>query len=274
MKWINQLERKYGKYAIHNLTLYVIFGFAVVYILGMLAPELYAMLTFNRTLILQGQVWRVFTFALTGAAGIHPIFIIFVLMFYYNIGNSLERAWGAFKFNIYILIGCILTLILGFVFNMGIHASYVYTSIFLAFATMFPEFTVRIYFVLPVKMKWLGWISGGILIITFLTGGLGVKLMVFAGVLNYVLFFWQAIINFFKRNTTQKARKNQYKQAAAPRPNKRSGAKGQVIKVSFHKCEVCGKTEIDDPEMEFRYCSKCSDSKEYCMDHLFDHEHK
>lgn len=274
MKWINQLERKYGKYAIQNLTLYVIFGFAAVYILGWIAPELYSMLTFNRTLILQGQVWRIFTFTLTGASGISPIFIIFVLLFYYNIGNSLERAWGAFKFNIYILIGCLLTLGLGFAFNMSISASYVYTSIFLAFATMFPEFTVRIYFILPVKMKWLGWISAAFLGLTFLTGTLGIQLMVFAGVLNYVLFFWSTIKGFFKKNTSGRARKNQFKQAATPRPRNRSGKKGEVIKVSFHKCEVCGKTELDDPEMEFRYCSKCTDGKEYCMDHLFDHEHK
>lgn len=266
MRFIEKLERKYSKFAIHNITYYIVFGIAAVFVLGLMSKDLYRLLEFDRSLILQGQVWRLLTFTLVAPISANPIFIIFALLLYFTIGNSLEQTWGAFKFNLYILIGALATLIVGFVFNLGIDASYIYTSVFLAFATVYPEFTVRIYFILPVKMKWLGWISGGFLIFAFIFSGVFTKLVIGAGIINYLVFFWPNILVFIKRNTTGRAKKQAYK--------KNFPAKGQVIKVGFHKCSVCGKTEVNHPELEFRYCSKCSELKEYCSDHLFDHEHQ
>ena len=50
-------------------------------------------------------------------------------------------------------------------------------------------------------------------------------------------------------------------------------AQAEKIRLTHHKCAVCGRTEKDDPNLEFRYCSKCEGNLEYCMDHLYTHKH-
>lgn len=275
MRWLDKLERKYHKYAIHNLMQYIVGGMAVVFVLSYLNHGIIDILGFSPKLIMQGQVWRLFTFIFAPTTtGIWIIFALLILFFY---GRILEQYWGAFKFNMYILIGSLGTIVASFIlealygvpipltnFNMSM-------TLLLAAAQVAPDYEIRIYFVLPVKLKYLGYIYMALLSFQFLFGGIDTKVVVLFGVLNFLIFFGPGL--FSKRKNA--ARKKQFKQANKPRPRATNRPKnGEVIQVAFHCCEVCGKTEVDDPTLEFRFCSKCAGRHEYCSDHIFDHEHK
>jgi len=147
---------------------------------------------------------------------------------------------------------------------------------FLALATIAPDYEIRIYMILPVKLKYLGMIAGGFIIFealgALLIGQYGVVLATVIAISNYLIFFGPGLLKLMQN----KNRKQQYKEANKPkgRTVRQPQSKGKVIQVAFHCCEVCGKTEVDDPELEFRYCSKCKGRHEYCTEHILNHEHK
>lgn len=269
MKWLNKLERKYGRYAIHGLMKYIVIANVIVFIVDMLANGFATnLLFFNPALVMQGQIWRLFTFVLI-PPNTSPIWIFFALYFSYIIGNGLEQAWGSFKFNIYYLIGILATVIMGFlgafITPLGLLSIstgyYLNLSMFLAFATIYPNFEVLVFMVLPVKMKYLALLDGILLGIDFLRGGIVIKLLIAAGIINYFIFFGKEFIQLFHTKKVVKKNKERFK----------------VIEMKDyvrHRCSVCGITERDNPDMEFRYCSKCSGNREYCMNHIKDHEHK
>lgn len=268
MKWLNKLDRKYGKYAIHGLIKYIILANIIVYVVDIIANGFATgLLLFNPALILQGQIWRIFSFVLIPPPE-QPIFIFFALYFSYLIGTGLEHEWGSFKFNIYYLIGIIATAVLGFIgyffvplgFLTVSTGLYLNLSMFLAFATIYPNFEVLLFFILPVKMKYLAIFDGIILATSFVKGPLLVRLMIAAGIINYFIFFGKDFVKLFHTKKVVKKNKERFK----------------VIEMKDyvrHRCSVCGITERDDPDMEFRYCSKCSGNREYCMNHIKNHEH-
>lgn len=255
MKWVDNLERKFGKYAVSNLMYYII-GLNLI---GLVVVTLFNrgdILSFNRTAFLHGEYWRIVTFIFYPPST-SLIFAAFVLYFYYMIGSSLESYWGTFKFNIYYFIGAICTLLSGFITGQTVNTYYLNMSLFLAFATIFPNFEILLFFILPIKMKYLAWLDVLLLCYDFLYGGNGVKTMIFVSFLNYLLFFGNRLFTKQKSNI----RKQSY------------AHKIKDTRKTMHKCTVCGRTEEDDENLEFRYCSKCEGHYEYCSDHLFSHEH-
>lgn len=284
MKWLNQLERKYSKYAIPNLIQYIVGGMALVFVFGLIYPEVYTSLYFSPTLVMQGQIWRVLTFLFLPRTD-SPFWILFSLLFTFFIGKTLEQAWGTFKFNIYYLIGALGTIIAAFIVEVFLGSGSYYTnyylnmSLFLALATVIPEYEIRIYMILPVKLKYLGYIYGVILGLQLLSAliifDVATIITILVSLGNYMLFFGPGLLNKQKNHS----RKQQFKQANRPQPKARPNTartkpgNGKVIQVAFHCCEVCGKTEVDDPELEFRYCSKCEGRHEYCTEHILNHEH-
>ncbi len=259
MKLLNKLERKFGKIAIPNLMTYIIFGNLIAFILGLYNQKIISQLMLYPEKILNGEIWRIFTFIFI-PPDMSPIFIIFALLLYYTIGTSLEHEWGTFKFNIYYLIGCIGIIIASFIFNMPMGNGYLNLSLFLAFARLFPDFTILIFFVLPVKIKYLAWIDWAVFIFTIIFIP-GLRIVAIVSLINYFIFFGKDIVTNRKHARSSYKRKQKY------------NTKLKDSKNYFHKCEVCGRTEKDDENLEFRYCSKCNGEHEYCMDHLFTHEH-
>jgi hypothetical protein len=256
MNWLDKLERKYGKYAINNLMLYVVSLYIIGFILIYLNILSHMDLRLIPAAVYAGQYWRIITFLFIPPTG-NIFFFAFVLYFYYIIGNSLEASWGTLKFNLYYIIGVIGTLLAAFLTNMAMDTTYINLSLFLAFAAIFPEFEVRLMFVLPIKIKYLAWLQWGFFVFLMLTGSNADRVMLIVAVLNYFLFFGNTLVRGQKAYT----RKQQYKK------------KMKVTKSNFHKCTVCGKSEKDDENLEFRFCSKCKGHHEYCSDHLFTHEH-
>lgn len=268
-KLVNRMERKYGHLAINNLSRYIVFAYGIGFVLQMLNPDFSHLLELNPYLILQGQVWRCITFLVTPPDS-NPFFILFVLLFYYSICQSLEHLWGAFRFNLYYFEGVIGTVVGSFILywltkdpNIFMNTYYLNLSLFLAFAASFPNMTVLFMFILPVKMKWLGFIDLIYLASEFYSGDLATKIAIVAAMLNFVLYLF--ITNSFSRLPREIHRKHQYRAKVRQFPERAN--------MPRHRCHICGKTELDDPNLEFRYCSKCDGDYEYCQEHLFTHTH-
>ncbi len=262
MNWLNNLEKKYGKYAIKNLMLYIVLLTGTVSLLSMFDQTGYFLyrLTLIPSRVMQGEVWRLITYIFIPPTR-SPIFIIFVLYFYYMIGNSLENTWGSFKFNVYYIIGVIATTLAAFLTRGAGTSLYLNLTLFLAFARLYPNFQILLFFVLPVKMKYLAWFNWALFAFTVLAAPIPSKITAIIALSNYFIFFGREIVKDFKR------KQNLYKN----RHRFESGK--QWDQKTVHKCHKCGITEKDDPKMDFRYCSKCEGSYEYCWDHLQDHEH-
>ncbi len=259
LKWLNKLERKYGRYAISGLMKYIVAANLAVFLLEVINPGLEANLMLIPQAVMAGQVWRLVTFILIPPAT-SAFWILFTLYFYYIIGMGLEQAWGSFKFNIYYLVGMIATIIVSLIGGSPATGVFINLTLFLAFASIYPNHEVLLFFILPVKVKYLGILNAVLLAQQFIMGGVGIKLMILASLANYFIFFGKDFIELFKTKKKVKRNKEKFK----------------VIEMKDyirHRCTVCGITERDDPNMEFRYCSKCSGHKEYCMNHLKNHEH-
>ena len=289
MRFIDKLERKYGRYGIENLTMYIIISYVLGYALMYINPGALSMLSLNFTKILQGQVWRLITWIVYPPSTSSPLwFVIAILFFYYPISASLEHTWGKFKFTLYILSGMIFTVIAAFIlhFVMGgvldglggiiFSTYYISLSIFLAYSLTYPDMTVLLMFVIPIKMKWMSIVYAAIVIYDvaryFMNGAWFMALPIIASLLNFVIFFL-GTRDFNRYNPKEIHRKNEFKRAV------NGGSKtvpfpGNSNAVTKHKCAVCGRTEKDDPNLEFRFCSKCNGNYEYCQDHLYTHIHK
>ncbi len=280
--FLNRLEKKLGRYAISNLSLYIIAGYAIGYVMQLLAPSISQLLSLNPYYIMHGQVWRLITWMLIPPSGYNILFLIIMLYFYYSIGTTLEQTWGAFRYNVYILSGMLFTIIgafvlyfvkcamipgdqnayaFGLIISLMISTYYVNMSIFLAFAANYPDMQVLLWFIIPIKMKWMAYVYGAILLFGFITGGAETRVAIVASLLNFILFFLST--RNLKRITPKELhRKRVYHQQV-------KSARG----VTKHKCAICGRTEEDDPNLEFRFCSKCNGNYEYCQEHLFTHKH-
>lgn len=270
MNLLNKLERKFGRYAIKNLSMYLIILYVAGAVLSLFSSQIDIYgnyLALNPYMILHGQVWRIFTF-LIATPSTNVIFLIFVLLFYYNICRELEYLWGDFRFNLYILTGVVGTILSSFILYfvtgspyISMDTYYLNLSLFLAYAACFPEARFYIYGIIPVKAKWLGIIDGLYLVVCFFAGGMAVRTMIVVSLMNFLLFFF-GTRNYHKYSPKQIKRRNSYIKEVRTSTS-----------ATRHRCHVCGRTELDDPNLEFRYCSKCEGNYEYCSDHLYTHTH-
>ena len=272
--WLDKMERRFGRYAIRNLTMYLLAGYAIGYLLSFTMPQLLTYFTLEPALILKGQVWRLLSWVISPPND-NIIFVIFMMLLYYSLGNTLESYWGAFRYNVYIFSGILFTVIGAFIVNGLIggitgfgslySTYYINMSIFLACASIMPDYQLLLYGIIPIKMKWLAVLDVVLLAVDAVQGGLIIRIVIIASLLNFIIFFF-CNRNLRGHSPKQAARRKKFqKQISRPQNQYAGGAK--------HRCAVCGRTELDNPTLEFRYCSKCNGNYEYCQDHLFTHEH-
>lgn len=264
--FFDKMERKFGRYAIHNLMKYICVLYVIGLFINLAAPEVYYYyLSLNPARILRGEVWRLVTF-LIQSPNTNLIFFIFTLYLYYMLGQTLENTWGAFRFNVYYFSGVLFTIIGSFIayFATGnvylMDTYYINMSLFLAFAFLYPDMQLLIMFLIPIKIKWLAYLDMFMLAVAVVQGSIGTKISVLLAVMNFVIFFFG-----FMRKRVSPAQMR--RRAAYTRAVKKSA------KISKHRCAVCGRTDDSNPELEFRFCSKCNGNYEYCQDHLFTHNH-
>ena len=279
MNFINKMERRFGRYAIHNLTKYIIGIYVLGYILEYMGRltgfSVLSWLVLSPYHIVQDQIWRLISWVLIPPPSSNLLFVLIMLMFYYSIGTALERTWGAFRYNLYIFGGIICTVIGAFLLyafggpmisvygSMAFSTYYINLSIFLAFAASYPDMQVLFMMIIPMKMKWLAYLDIAYLLYDLIRGNWATRTVIIASLFNFILFFL-ATRNYTRISPGQMHRRQEFKKAVHPKM-----AQG----VTKHKCAICGRTEKDGDHLEFRFCSKCNGNYEYCQDHLFTHEH-
>lgn len=278
MNFINKWERKYGRFGIPNLTLYIIVCYVIGYLLSFTGSGILPYLTLEPGLILRGQVWRLISWVLLPPDSL-DIFTIIMLFFYYSLGTTLERTWGTFRYTLFIFSGLFFTVIGAFLLyfllggTVGIggffSTYYISMSIFLAFAVSYPDMQVLLYFVIPVKIKWMAILDIAVILynaINYVRVGLWMITVPIAASLLNVLIFFLATRNLSHMRPKEVKRRRDFQKAMA-------GSRVNQAGVTKHKCAICGRTELDGEHLEFRFCSKCKGNYEYCQDHLFTHEH-
>lgn len=283
MNFIYKLERKLGKYAIKNLMTYVIALYIAGIVITLVNQSFYLqwlILDFDK--IASGQVWRLVTFLIQPPGQLN-FFLIFTVYLYYMIGNSLENAWGAFRFNLYFFSGVLFNILSCFIIyqivgvSFPIPLDYINQAMFFAFAALYPNVQLLLMFVIPIKIKYIAFVYAvlfGYDVIEALKSVFwwyGVVMLV--AIANFLIFF--AMTRNYKRYSPKEMkRKAKYKKEVHHSHNSDNVIQfhGKTV-VARHKCAICGRTELDDDSLEFRFCSKCDGNYEYCMDHLYTHEH-
>lgn len=287
----NGLRRKLEKYAIPNLTLYLIICYGIGYLMQYLVPAGYQYLMLDPFLVLKGQVWRLVTWILIPPDSSNIFFVLITLYLYYSLGGLLERIWGTYKYNVYLFSGLLFTILGAFVLCgysvlMGAQPTmytglyllnngsavyfgqfstyYINMSIFLACAASIPDVQVLLMFIFPIKVKWLGIVYGIILLVNCIQGGIATWIVVIFSLLNFLVFFLRSK-GKMHLSVGQIRRQQEFHQ--------KMRSAGQTKGITRHKCAVCGRTELDGDDLEFRFCSKCNGNYEYCQYHLFTHEH-
>jgi hypothetical protein len=264
MKFLNRLERRFGDYAVPHLTIVLIAFQSFTYLISLVHPDYVLKLTLTHDGLLAGEWWRVLTvlFIPPGAGPGFLIWFLFWMQIFFLYGNALENQWGTFRYNLYVLMGYLLTVLVALIPGAEVSNRYLMGSIFLAFAWLYPDYQLLLFFFLPVQVKWLGlatWILYGL---SFLMGGWSIKAEVAAGVANFLLFFhadlWQSL------KTSQRKFKGQMAQAAAR----------EAMNQPMHVCAACGVTDVSDRKMEFRYCPQCTGTPAYCINHIHNHTHR
>lgn len=262
---------------ISNLMLYIAIGTAIVYLFTLIDPSnlLTYALRFDRSAILSGQVWRLFTYIFVPNDS-NVFFLAISLYFYYYIGKSIENQWGPFRFNLFYLCGVIITDLAALILSVNASTGSLNLSLILAFATMYPENRVLLFYIIPIKMKYLAWFYFVVTIIGLLQGNL---FSVFA-LLNYFLFFGSDILHVLPDflQPWGRGRKKPFgdfgRKQQKPNPNWAKDYRSKTGEQPYrHKCTVCGKTDTQYPNLEFRYCSRCNGYYCYCLDHINDHAH-
>lgn len=280
MGWLDRFCARHPKFGIPNLMLYIAIGNVAIALIDNFGPySLSSVLFFFRPAIFQGEIWRLITFIFVPIAsdfgilnfsvpGTSFFMTILSAYFYYWIGSLLEREWGTAKLNCFFFTGVLLNIIFGLIVGVS-SIAYVNMSMFFAFAVLFPDMQILFMFILPVKVKWLAWIDVAFFvwqIFNYLRLGLWLfALLPVVAILNFFIFFWPDFRYFFAKAKRRRSPQTiNFKQAQK---------KAKETKGYLHKCTVCGITDADDPNMEFRYCSKCNGYHCYCMNHINSHVH-
>jgi hypothetical protein len=258
MKLLNRLEKAFPRFGIPNLTIYLILGQFIFFALDYLKILPLDKIALTGIKVLDGEYWRLLTFLFIPISR-NIYFIIFSWYIYYLYGSALENTWGTFKYNIFVLLSFILTVSISFVMpNSLLSNGYLYATIFLAFAYLYPDFVLYIFFILPVRIKWLALLTWIYYFYVLLFSPVIDKILLLVSIGNFLLFFYQDIILRIRFAKTRME----------------GEVKSMKIKNEhIHKCSVCGKTDLDDPNMHFRYCDSCKELTCFCMDHINNHTH-
>lgn len=266
---IEEFCRKHPNFGIPNLMRYIVIANAVFWIMGAINPVLMNYMLFNPALILRGQIWRLISFVFIPPSTGVLAFIAFY--FYYWIGSTLEQQWGTGQFTIYFFTGVILTILYGFLIyfitgrSVSLSSTYIFLSMFFSFAALFPDMQVLFMFIIPVKMKYLALVDAAFFLLSVFTTPFPENLLPVVAVLNFLIFCGGELKNLLPRRQS-KSTINFKRESARIR-------REESQKLYTHKCAVCGRTDADYPNLEFRYCSRCVGYHCFCADHINNHIH-
>ena len=286
---MKNLRRKFELYCyqnrnkgIPNLMLYIVLGTAVVYVMSRMYGNafLYYLLCFDRGAILQGQVWRLITYPLTYSAG-NLLLTAVSLFCYYSLGRAMENIWGTLRFNLYYLSGVVMMDIYCLLFGGQADVVYLNLSLFLAYATLFPDAHFLLFFIIPVKAWIFALVDLVFVVIGLVSYPFPYNLFSVVSLANYFLFFGKDVLNVIPMSWRANASRLFQKKPQTTRRAKVIQFDAGSYEVSHaapkapytHKCTVCGRTDVSNPELEFRYCSKCKGYYCYCQDHINNHVH-
>lgn len=291
---------------INNLMLYIVIGSGMVYLFSLINGGTFIsdFLVFDKAKILQGQVWRLFSWLFTDILSANPILNVLFLYFFYRLGRSVELTIGTFKFNLFYLVGVVMMDVFAMIFCpvkdvvIGTYAIpaeyfammysdmayYLHLGMVLAFATCYPESRFYIFYVIPIPAWVLGLVYLVLVGVSVVNMCYPMNLMPHAlfpliGLLNYFIFFGSDMKNLLPLSWRAKLRRKQTPTRGKAAPGKpipfpNGETRRPAAKADYtHKCTVCGRTDTTNPELEFRYCSRCSGYHCYCEDHISDHTH-
>jgi len=255
------MRSRYERQGIKNLMLYVTLLNGIVYILSYVDTSgmFLSKLTLVPSLVLKGEVWRLVTFLFIPPAT-SPMWLLLTLYFYYMIGSTLESEWGSYRFTVYYFVGVLGTIAAAFLTNSVSTGAYLNLSLIFAFAYLFPDFRLLLFFFIPVKIKYLAIFYAVSLVLAFWGAPVTGAVTIGSSVLNFILFFGKDIAQRLVRGRKSYISRRSF-ESRIPKD------------ITIHRCSICGRTEKDDKHLEFRYCVDCDGDYEYCMDHLYTHEH-
>ena len=258
MSVLDELEKRWRGYAVRNVTLYLVTGQSLMLLLHSAGSLRLDSLALVADRVREGEYWRLASFLLMPPTT-SVIWALFAWYIFYLMGTALEHHWGAFRYNVYLLVAAIATVAVSFITPSAESSNaYVGGSVFLAFAFLYPDFQLYIFFILPVKVKWLALITWIFYGMTLVIGPWLARLLVLASICNFLLFFAKDIV----------------RKAKAGRRRMASQAQHMAVRgKAFHECAACGITDKTHPQMDFRYCSDCRPARGYCRDHIVGHEH-
>lgn len=273
-KKIDMFCYKHPRFGIPNLMLYIVVISLAVWLLSIMdeSKTLLSYFTFSPELILRGQVWRLITFIFIPQS--LSLWALLFFYFYYWIGSTLEREWGTARFNIFIFSGILMTIIYGLVIylitkqDVSIGTYYIYLSMFFSFATLFPDTQVLFMFIIPIKIKWLAYVDAAFFLYEMLMSPFPFNLLPLIAILNYFVFFGADLISSIGGNRAR------YRKTTVNFNREKQRIKYEQRQKNYsHKCAVCGRTDTDFPNLEFRYCSRCAGYHCFCEEHINNHVH-
>ena len=268
MKYIDRFCYRHPNFGIPGLARVIAIGSGVTWVIGLINSVLYGYLTFSASAVLHGQVWRLISFMFIPAGTSWLGFIS--ILFYYWIGTALEQQWGSTKFTLYVLINMLITIVFGFVlyavgYSVGLTAEYIYLAMFFAFAVYFPDMQVLFMMIIPIKMKYLAYIDAAFFLYAVIRNPFPYKLLPVVAILGFLLFCGGELLSRLPRRPSA-GTVNFRREAAKIRREDRE-------RLYHHKCAVCGKTDTEYPNLEFRYCSRCAGYHCFCEEHINNHVH-
>lgn len=286
MNLLNKLERKFGRYAIPNLMRYIVAVFVIGLLIGSFLPYIYVVyFPLDFSMVMKGQVWRLLTFIIPASSMNGIFFTALSVYIYYWIGNTVEQQWGAFRMNLFFLTGILLNILASLITYLATGTGFLYPStldlicgtLMFAFAAIYPNASFYIYFLIPIKAKYWALIIGATYVYRVYEMIMSQEYLqivpIVATFVNLFIFIL-ATRNSHRISPSEMRRKANYRRQMNEARNHGNVTefRGRNV-ITRHKCAVCGRTELDGDQLEFRFCSKCEGNYEYCMDHLFTHEH-
>ena len=265
---------------IPNLMLYISLGTGLVYLFTQFSGNYFlrSLLCFDRELILQGQIWRLISYPLTYMTS-NLLLTAISLFCYYSIGRAMENLWGTLRFNLFYLSGVVMMDIYCMIFGGYADVYYLNLSLFLSYATMFPDAHFLLFFIIPVKAWIFALLDLALVLFGLIANPFPANLFSVISLANYFLFFGKGVLNViplsWRVNAKRLFKKKSKGAKVVPFPSAGSyeATTAQVKQPYTHRCTVCGRTDISNPELEFRYCSRCKGYHCYCIEHINNHEH-
>ena len=262
--------RKHPYFGPENLMKYLMIANIALWLLNAVNPLILRYMTFNPYYIFRGQIWRLVSFVFIPPSTGVLAFIAFY--FYYWIGTTLEREWGTARFNVYFFSGILLTVLYGIIMyfitgqSFSVNAEFIYLSMFFSFAALYPDMQVLLFYFIPVKIKWLAYVDAALFVMNIFTTSFPANLLPVIAILNFLIFCGDDLIDSLGLKKKSPTAIN-FKKAS------REIKKEQARSLYHHKCSVCGRTDTDYPDLEFRYCSQCVGYHCFCSDHINSHIH-